>query len=171
VGRDACGARESVDRADAGAHHDEVCVDCGPVAEDHALPSDPRDRLAEMKDSAAGFVQPAQKFTDLLAQHPSHRDGVAADDVYLESARTQRRGDFQCNEAGAKNDGALRRTCAVENCATVGPRSQIEHAIRLGAGNLQTHRFCTGGEQQPIESQLASALQSHLVLLHVELAH
>ena len=72
-------------------------------------PSTRRDRLAQVEHDAVRLVELPDEAADLRPHDALQRRAVGRDDVDLDAARAQRRGDLQADEAGADDDHARRR--------------------------------------------------------------
>ena len=66
------------------------------------------DRFAEVEDDAVLLVQRANEIAQLRPEHALHRPRFRRHDVDLDIARTQRRRDFEPDEARADHERAAR---------------------------------------------------------------
>ena len=107
-------------RTHADAEHQKVGVDRRTVAQRHCSSIDLRDRAAKMKDDAVFFVNAANDTADLRSHDARERLGLRRDDVHVELAGAERRGNFQTDEARADDHDGCGGCCPRDDRPAVG---------------------------------------------------
>jgi hypothetical protein len=123
-----------------------------------------------MEDDAVLLVQAAHEVAELGTEDALHRSLVRRDDVHLETARAQRGGHFEADEARAEDDGTARRRGASDDRATVAQGSQRVHVRQLEAGQRQPDGLGPRGQQQPLVRHAAAVVERHLARRDVDAA-
>ena len=120
------------------------------------------------KIDAVLLVQAAHEVAELGAQHALQRALVRRDDVHVDAARAQRRGDLEADEARADHDRAPRRCRPRDDGAAVGERAQRVHVRQVGARQRQPHRLGAGRQQQRVVGDLAAVAERDLARAWVD---
>src|SRR5947207_5898720 len=81
-------------------------------------------RVLKVKNHAVLFVQIAHELTHLRSQYAFHRPLLRRDDMNVDAARTQRRGDLETDEARTHHDRALCRCGLRNDGAAISERTQ-----------------------------------------------
>jgi hypothetical protein len=146
-------------RVNTDAGDDDLRGDLRTVVEGHRFGVDPVDGVPEMKDDAMRFVQTPDEVAELRPQHPLQRPLLGRDDVHLEPARAQRRGDLEPDEAPPDDDRTMRVPCGVDDLPAVGVGSQVVHAALPRDWSRQPHRLGAGREQQSAKLERAAVVE------------
>src|SRR3546814_19042168 len=100
------------------------------------IPVDQRDRdffsATPKNDRAIPLLQIAIHLDVSL-----HQNRILADDMHLDAAGPERRGDLEADEAGPNDDSALRANRSGYEVTAVSCGAQIVHMWEGGAGNIE----------------------------------
>ena len=99
VNREACPFGESNRRSHADAKDDEVGIQRCAIGQRHHPSLNATDGSSQMKHDAVLLVQSPYEASDFRPHNALQRLAFRRDDMDLDSARTQRRGDLQTYEA------------------------------------------------------------------------
>ena len=121
-----------------------------------------------MKDDAVLFVNAANDAADLRSHDARERLGLRRDDVHVELAGAERRGDFQADEARADDDHGCGGRGPRDDRPAVAEAAEVVHLRLRGARNVDLHRIGAGGNQQRIEPVRLAALELDDALLEIE---
>src|SRR3546814_16328724 len=90
--------------------------------------------------------------TDTLCPYTTlcRSNRILADDMHLDAAGPERRGDLEADEAGPNDDSALRANRSGYEVTAVSCGAQIVHMWEGGAGNIEMNRARPSGEEERI---------------------
>src|SRR5262245_27572636 len=110
-------------QADADHHH--IRGDGRSVVEDDRIGIDALRRALEMEFNPLLLVQRLNELAKLRSEHTLQWEFLRSNDMHVDIARPQRRGDLESDEAGADHDGAFRELRGGDDGPTVGQGSQV----------------------------------------------
>src|SRR3546814_17870663 len=91
-----------------------------------------------------------------------HQNRILADDMHLDAAGPERRGDLEADEAGPNDDSALRANRSGYEVTAVSCGAQIVHMREGGAGNIDMKRARPSGEEERFVGAAAAVPQHPL---------
>ena len=146
-------------RGDADANDDEVAVDRAPVVEldalDARVPDEATQAGAGEQLDAVVAVDLRVQAADLAAEDVLERDLGAFDDRDVAADLPRRGGDLGPDPAGSDDDQVRAARQPRAQCVGVGEIAQRQHAVEVGAGDIETARARAGREQQAVVAHAA----------------
>ena len=121
-----------------------------------------------MKGHAMILVHCAKKATDLGTQNFLHRHGLGSDDIGLDAAGAKRGSNLKADKTCANHDGAACRLHGFHKSVAVGEATQIMNVRKVGAGNLELHRPCAGGEQKRVICVAVTVRRFDLTMCNID---
>src|SRR6185312_1751498 len=137
--------------------------------EQHVITTDRRQCIAQMECRTVVLVDPLNDATQLSAKNAFERAMFRCNDVNMETARAQRGGDFETDEAGANHNGVTGVLAGRNDRARVRQRPQIHDPLQGIHARWQPHRRRASREQQCIISDRVAVTQLHDTLRDIDL--
>jgi hypothetical protein len=171
VQRQACLLGKSGRRPDADAQHHEVGIERRAPAQRSGTAVHACDRLSQVEYDALRFVQGLNEAADLRAHDTLQRHLIRRDHVDADAPASQRRRDFETDEAGARHHDMLRRARLRDKGAAVGEGTQVVHLRAVRNRNRQAHRIGAGRNQECAERAPLAAFEQHFSRAGVDRRH